>query len=803
MQISLRHRFAAKVIGNRGLSLGILLAITAFFAYGLRDVEVKTIFSDLFPSNHQFVKTFKDHPNFGNPLTVVLMIKRKDGDIYNTETLEKVFRMTRDIDLAPSVDHDQILSVATEKARYSEATPYGVEVKAMMEATAPQTAEEIAEFKRRVDGSNNVRTFLISQDETATLVTATFIESTLDYGETFKYVHAMVERERDEHHEIYAAGQPMLTGWVYAYQGQMLEIFGITAAALIGSLIFYMRNIPGVVAPVTVSLIGGLWGFGLTGWLKQPIEPLIMVVPMLLVARAFSHCVQYLERYYEILYEVKDKRKAAQLSLGVMMAPGILGIITDLVCLFLIAIAPIPVMHRFAIFTGFWATSLIPTDVFLSALLASWLPTPKNVDVLIGKSDKITWHNKLISMLGVIGSLSHGPRAKYTTAVAVIVAVVAIAMQTHLKVGNPVEGSNLLFDKSEFNTAVRAINSHFPGLMTLEIVFEGKGGQDGPRILREAHTVATMHAIQRTVESFEDPPEATLSFADYLPETNRLFGGGNPKWASLDPVDEKIYGTVTGLLFGSNAKNYGHVADFTFQNGTVSLWYKNNKQETVDLALKQAQAAVDKVGTEHPNFTIRMATGSIALQQSVNDVVHDNKWRILLALNLIIFLVTSFAYRSFVAGFILLLPVNLANSMLEAVMVMLGIGLDVNSLPIASIGIGVGIDYGIYLVSRMCEEFQDSGHYGEAIQRAIQTSGKAIFFTASIVLLSILPWYFMSKLKFLSDMGLLLVMIMTINMVVQLTVLPLLVWWIKPKFISNEHQLISEKLDYSAHIKTM
>ena len=803
MQTSLRHRFAAMVIGNRGVSLTILLAITAFFAYGLRSVEIRTVFSDLFPKDHPFVQTFKDHPNFGNPLTIVLMVKRKDGDIYNPETLEKIYRMTRDLDLAPSVDHDQILSIATEKARYAEATPYGVDVKPMMEAAAPKTPEELAEFKRRVDRASNVRTFLISGDETATLLTATFIERTLKYGETFKYVQAMVNRERDAHHEIYAAGQPMLTGWVYEYQVQMLMIFGVTATALVASLIFYMRNVPGVVAPITVSIIGGIWGFGLTGWIKQPIEPLIMVVPMLLVARAFSHCVQYLERYYEILHEIKDKRKAAQISLGVMMAPGILGIITDFVCLFLIAIAPIPVMQRFAIFCGFWATALIPTDVFMSALLASYLPTPKNVDVLIGKSDKKTWHDGLIVMLGKIASLSHGPRAKMTTIVVLIVAAISITLQTHLTIGNPVEGSNLLFNDSEFNTAVRAINRHFPGLMTLEIVFEGKGGRTGPRVLREAHTLETMHAIQRELESAKIPPAATLSFADYLPETNRLFGGGNPKWAPIDPVDEKVYGTVTALLLGSNAKNYGHVSDFTMQNGTLSLWYKNNKQDTVDRAIAQSTAAVDHVGRDHPNFIIRLATGAIALQQSVNDVVHHNKWRILGILNVIIFLVTSAAYRSFVAGFILLIPVNLSNSLLEAVMVSLGLGLDVNSLPIASIGIGVGIDYGIYLVSRMCEEFQDSGHYGEAIQRAVQTSGKAIFFTATIVLLSITPWYFMSKLKFLSDMGLLLVMVMTINMVISLIVLPLLVWWIKPKFISNEHQLISEKIDYSEHASAM
>jgi predicted RND superfamily exporter protein len=49
---------------------------------------------------------------------------------------------------------------------------------------------------------------------------------------------------------------------------------------------------------------------------------------------------------------------------------------------------------------------------------------------------------------------------------------------------------------------------------------------------------------------------------------------------------------------------------------------------------------------------------------------------------------------------ILLIPVNISNLLLGAVMVQLGIGLDVNTLPITAIGVGVGIDYGIYLLSR-------------------------------------------------------------------------------------------------------
>jgi len=794
-----RHRLARLTLQHRTWSGLFLLAITLFFAAGLPKVELKTIFSDLFPREHPFVETFKDHPEFGNPLTVTVMIKRKQGDIYNPETLAKVWRMTRDIDLAPSVDHDQILSITTEKARFAEATPYGIDMKPLMDDKAPETLGEIAEFKGRVDKSPNVRTFLISSDETATMIAATFIEHSLDYGETFAYLQDLVERERDENHEIYAAGQPMLTGWVYTYELQMLGIFAITALALVISLLVYMRNFPGVVTPLVVSVVAAVWGFGFVGWIGDPIEPLIMVVPLLLVARSFSHCVQFIERYYEVYHKVRNKREAAELSLGVMMAPGVLGIVTDAAGLFLIALAPIPVMERFALFCGFWAMILVPANLFLTPILLTLFPPPRNVEQLVGKSERKSAHTHLIALLGTIGSLSHGRRARTTGTVVLLLALVGIGLASQIKVGNPVEGSNLLWEESEFNEAVRQINAHFPGLMTLELVFEGKGDE---RIVKLADTVKTMNRIQRHLESGDFPPEATLSFADYLPEANRLFSGGNPKWSPIDNSDAAVNAAVSALFIGTSTKAYSHVTDFTLENGTVSLWYKNNKQETVDRALESTQAAIDAVGADHDAFTIRCCTGAIALQQSVNDTVDHYQWVILAALNLVILLTCSYAYRSVVAGILLLIPVNLSNVLLAGVMVMMDIGLDVNSLPIAGIGIGVGIDYGIYLLSRICEEFRDQQHHGEAIQAAVKTTGKAIFFTATIVLLSILPWYFLSGLKFLADMGLLLVMIMLINMIIALVVLPLLVYLVKPRFIEREHLIISESTDVTQLLAT-
>ncbi len=775
--------------------------ITAVFALGIRNVEIKTIFSDLLPTDDPFVQVYKDHPNFGNPLTVTVMVKHRGGDIYNAATLDKVWQLTRDIDLAPGVDHDQILSIATEKARYAEATANGVDMRPLMEDRVPATPGEIAEFRSRVDKSPGARAFLISGDNSSTLINATFIEQRLDYGEAFQYVQGLVKKARDDAHDIHLAGQPALTGWVYEYESQMVGIFAVTLAALVLALALYMRNVVGVVTPIVMSSVAAIWGFGFVGWLKSPIEPLLMIVPLLLVARSFSHCVQFTERYYEVYAHVKDRVKAAEITMGVMMAPSVLGIFTDIVAIFLIAIAPIPAMQRFALFCGFWAVWLIPTGVVLISLLLAALPAPKNIERLVGVETQSGSHRLARQLLSKIAGITHGKPARITGAIVVAGLAFALYHLSHLEIGNPVEGSNLLWPVSEYNRGVAEINRNFPGVNTLEIVFEAKNQQDPDRVMRQADTILTMQKVQALIEQKEQPPRATLSFGDYLMEANRLFSGGNPKWLPLDGTDQAVNAAASAVMLGSSPKAYSHVIDFEQQNGTVSLWYENNKQQTVNTALAQARAALAVVGEDHKSFRVRLGTGTIALQNAMNDVVQRFHWVILGFLNLVILIGCSIAYRSIVAGLILLVPVNMANIVLGASLHLMGVGLDINSLLVASIGVGVGIDYGIYLLSRICEEHHAHGQdWGLTITAALTTTGKAIMFTASIMLVGILPWYFLSGLKFMADMGLLLVLIMLINMVLALVVLPLLVWFVKPRFVGRSDLLVGEGVDLSAYV---
>lgn len=784
---SLRHRFARWTLRHRGLAWTLFVLITVFFAAGLPKVKLQTIFSDLLPQDDPFVQVYQDHPGFGNPLTVAVMIKRKDGDIYNAETLRKVWQFTRDIDLAPGVDHDQILSIASTKARYSESTANGIDMRPLMEDKPPATAEELARFRTLVEKSPNTRVFLISRDDGATLVTATFIERLLDYGEAYAYVQGLVEAARDEHHEVHVAGQPMLIGWVYQYEAQMVGIFATTVGLLVLALAFYMRSVVGILTPIVTSATAAIWAFGLVGWLDISIEPLLMVVPLLLTARSFSHAVQFTERFYEVHAEVGDRVKAAEITMSVMMAPSIVGIITDILGIAIVGFAPIPAMVRHAIFCGMWAVWLIPTGVVLISLLLASLPAPGRRRSVGGGPGRFAGAMRRIALL------STGRGARYTAGAVAIGGLLAVYIAAQIKIGNPVEGTNLFWPDSEFNTAVREINASFPGVNTLEIVLEGKDPDSLEFLVQKVEMVETALRLQRYMESVDDPPRATLSFVDYMAEGNRLFNGGNTKWLPLDPVQASMSAAAFGVTMGSSAKNFSHLVDDKWHNATVSLWYRDNRQDTVDRALADARAAVAAVGEEHEYFRVRLGTGTIPLQQAVNLVIDRYHWVVTALMNVFILITCSLAYRSLLAGVLLLIPVNLANQTLYAAMHLLGVGLDVNSMIVAAIGLGVGIDYGIYLLSRICEEYHaHAGDWHSAIGEALGTTGKAILFTATIMVLGIAPWYFLSGLKFVADMGLLIIVIMAINMVLALIVLPLLVWFVRPGFAARRDLLVGE-----------
>lgn len=209
--------------------------------------------------------------------------------------------------------------------------------------------------------------------------------------------------------------------------------------------------------------------------------------------------------------------------------------------------------------------------------------------------------------------------------------------------------------------------------------------------------------------------------------------------------------------------------------------------------------AAEKVTPEAVNFmakhketslkarmTFQLASGNVGVLAALNETIMQSQILNFILVMGVIFLLCSITYQSTVAAIILMFPLTLANFFTVTIMRILGIGLNVNTLPIVSVGVGVGIDYGIYLLSRICEEYRNLGEYSFiTATKAIKTTGKAIFFTATTMIVGVIFWYFLSELRFQAEMGPLLAIIMFINMVGALLVIPSVIYIFKPRFLGR------------------
>ena len=78
------------------VSIGILLlAITAYFGYGVSKLTIATSFVDFFPRNHPYVRLYHDYGRYGGAQTLTLMVQVKQGDVYTSATARLEFTLYR------------------------------------------------------------------------------------------------------------------------------------------------------------------------------------------------------------------------------------------------------------------------------------------------------------------------------------------------------------------------------------------------------------------------------------------------------------------------------------------------------------------------------------------------------------------------------------------------------------------------------------------------------------------------------------------------------------------------------------
>jgi predicted RND superfamily exporter protein len=226
--------------------------------------------------------------------------------------------------------------------------------------------------------------------------------------------------------------------------------------------------------------------------------------------------------------------------------------------------------------------------------------------------------------------------------------------------------------------------------------------------------------------------------------------------------------------------------DFQAKDGQFVVFYKDARGSTIDEAIYRIQKFMVAHPLPHVKFVL--AGGTIGTTAALNDEVAYSDRVSTILIVLVVYVLVTISYMSFVAGGMVMVTLVAAGVVSFLYIGLRGIGMNINTLPVTAVGMGIGVDYILYVVDRIKREYDRLGDYDAAIKRAISTSGMAVTFTATTLVGGVLPWYWMSSLRFSAEMALLLALLMLTHWLAAITLVPSIFAIVRPKFVSRGYE---------------
>jgi predicted RND superfamily exporter protein len=147
--------------------------------------------------------------------------------------------------------------------------------------------------------------------------------------------------------------------------------------------------------------------------------------------------------------------------------------------------------------------------------------------------------------------------------------------------------------------------------------------------------------------------------------------------------------------------------------------------------------------------------------------------------------------RSLIVGLLAMIPIVFTILVNFGVMSAFGLPLDNATMMIASIAIGIGIDYTIHFISRFKRELPIQNSELEALERTLETTGKAILINTVAVMLGFAVLFFSEMLP-IKRFGYLTALTMLVSAAGAITVFPAAVLGIKPAVLNFSPKIIRQ-----------
>jgi len=754
------------IFNNRRVIIVVFLALTTFFMWQASHLRPDASFTKMLPTQHPYIRNMLARLDQlgANGTLIQIAVENRNGDIFDPAVLETVKKVNDELFYIKGVDRVSLKSLWTANVRWTAVTEHGFDGGEIVPPSYDGSKESLDEIRRNVLRSGLVG-ILFANNFKSTIVQANLYDRDPVSGEPLdyqKFAHDLEQQIRAKYEtdniKIHIVGFAKMVGDLME-GGAAIVVFFIAAVLISATLLFlYTRSVRATSATVMCGLIAVVWQIGILVMLGSGLNAYSMLVPFLTFAMAVSHSLQKISAMATELDTKTSSLMAARRAFRAIYLPGISALLADAVGFLTLLIIDIEVIRELAIAASIGVAVLMFTNIVMLPVAVSY----------IGIEPRAVLHMKNPQSNRALWTLMSNAASKrwapYIIALAVLTYAGAWYGSTKLQIGDLDRGAPELRADSHYNLDTVFINNNYATSSDTFVVMV----ETPPQGCSLYEAVDAMDRFSWTMENV-DGVQSAISLAMVAKQILVGFNEGNLKWAAIPRDQQALDNTFNEQFMPPGLKN----ADCSF--APVVLFLEDHKAATLD----RIAAAAEKFAKENSNDKVRfiLATGSAGVEAATNAEIRKANRSMVILIYFVITVLVFLTFRSFGTTLCIMVPLGLTSLLCEALMAATGMGVKIATLPVIALGVGIGVDYGIYIFSRLDGLLRQGLPVQEAYYRTLQSTGKAVAFTGITLAISVATWAW-SPIKFQADMGFLLAFMFLWNMIGAMWLLPAIAYYV-------------------------
>ncbi|WP_375739877.1 RND family transporter [Pseudomonas boanensis] len=764
--------------------IGILLMTLVLGYMAITRLELRPSFEKMIPQGHPYIQNFlenrKSLRGLGNSVRVV--VESTQGDIFDPDYLDALKQVHDELFLTQGVDRAWMKSLWAPGVRWTEVTEEGFQGGPVMPDSYDGSPASIEQLRQNIARAGIVGS-LVANDFKSTMLVIPLLDQAaagakgVDYHQfsrtledkfrlRFEYAGDTAAQASGEEGQgkikVRVIGFAKLVGDLIDGLIRVMMFFGLAVVTAFFIILAYTRCLRSSLLVIFCSLLAVVWQLGIVAWLGYAIDPYSILVPFLIFAIGVSHATQKMNGIMQDIGRGTHRQVAARNTFRRLFLAGVTALLADAVGFAVLLLIDIPVIQDLAITASIGVAMLIFTSLLLMPVALSYVGVgAKAAERALRIDSNAAAHRGFGRIWDFLDHFTERRWALTAVVVAGLMGVAGFVVSLQLQIGDLDAGAPELRADSRYNRDNAYITGHYALSSDLFAVMV-KTPAEG------CLNYQTLVQADRLAWALQQHPnvQTTVSLTNAVRQITAGTYEGNPKFLSLQRNQD-----VLNYAAQQASVNTPELFNTDCSVMPVIAYLKDHKAQTLSEVSAIAERFV--ADNSEPDRQFLLAAGTAGIEAATNSVVHSANRTMLFYVYLAVTVFCLITFRSWRATLVAVLPLVLTSVLCEALMVAMGIGVKVATLPVIALGVGIGVDYALYLLSVQLQYQREGLSLSAAYKKAVAFTGRVVALVGITLAAGVITWAW-SPIKFQADMGILLTFMFIWNMLGALILIPAL-----------------------------